>query len=88
MKKKRTPVEPPPPNVEWYTVEELAARWRVSPPTVLRYIASGVPAMKIGRQYRIHISTIEAKENEAKPAPKPSGRVDMSEFETEVDYTG
>lgn len=73
---------------EWLTVAQLAARWNISEPTVLRHIGNGLPAMKLGRLYRIHISAVLAKEEQAtKPTPKPSGTVDMSEFET-ADYLG
>ena len=88
MKKKRTPVESLPPNVEWYTVEELAARWR----------GESTHSAAVYRQRRArdedrntisdsHLYNRGQRER-SEAMPKPSGRVDMSEFETEVDYTG
>lgn len=63
------------PDLEWWTVREAAARWRVSSDTVLRMIDRGdLAARKIGGQWRIHHSAIDQFERSAKPRSAPSSR--------------
>src|SRR5437868_6252264 len=57
-----TPHSPP----EWWTPQEVAAKWRVSDDTILRQIANGkIPAMKVGGRSRIHVSVVMTNEQGA-----------------------
>lgn len=54
---------------EYWTVREVADRWRCSPDTVLRMIGDDtIRAMKLGGAWRIHQSVIEAHERGTKTA--------------------
>jgi excisionase family DNA binding protein len=44
----------------YYTIEEVAARYRVAHMTVRNWIYAGkVPAIKVGKQWRVKKETIE-----------------------------
>lgn len=54
---------------EFMTVTEVAARWRVTAMTVRRHIAAGdLAAVRLGGQYRIRRSAMEAFEQGAQEA--------------------
>lgn len=47
-------------ELEYYTVDELAAMLRVDPRTILRLINIGeLPALKVGRGHRIHKDDVQ-----------------------------
>jgi excisionase family DNA binding protein len=51
------------PDPEVWTVDEIAARWRVSRMTVYRLCHSGdLPALRIGRTFRITNTDLHAYE--------------------------
>jgi excisionase family DNA binding protein len=55
-------------TLEWFTLREIAERWRVSVDSVSRIIDRGdLLARKFGGQWRVHTSAVEAYEQEAKP---------------------
>ena len=52
-------------SLVFYTVEELASKFKVSPHTIYEYIRSGrLPAKRFGRQYQISQHGIESFFNE------------------------
>jgi DNA (cytosine-5)-methyltransferase 1 len=52
---------------EFYTIEEVAKRLRVSTETVRKLIASGsLQSYKVGRQYRIPVQAIDDYLNRSK----------------------
>jgi hypothetical protein len=58
---------PDPATLEWWTLRELAIRWKVSRETLRRQCEAGqLVAMIIGSQYRIHNSVIRQREAAAK----------------------
>jgi hypothetical protein len=76
------------PQVEWWTAQELANRWRLSPSQVCKMCKRGViVAKRMEGVWRIHLSAIEAYEADGKPQPKPQPRrPDLSEFENVPEY--
>lgn len=60
------PPAPRPPAPIWWTVAEVAARWRVSRMTVYRLVHLGeLPARRFGRSYRINAEALAAHERAA-----------------------
>lgn len=64
---------------EFWTVPELARRWRCSPQTVLNMIHEAdesrrLPAMPLRGGFRVHESAVAARENAAMP-PKAKAAV-------------
>lgn len=59
-------------TLEWWTVRECADRWRFSEDSILRWIKSGkLAGKKIGGQFRVHRSAVEAFEGgSVKQPPK------------------
>ena len=50
-------------NQVWWTIGEVAARWRVSADSIHRRIKDGsLPAMRVGGAWRIHQDEIERRE--------------------------
>ena len=74
-------------QIEWLKPEEVAQRWRTTPQTIVREIRSSrLPAMPVGRSYRIHRDIIEQREQEGRivhgKPERPSG------IESIPDYVG
>jgi excisionase family DNA binding protein len=60
-------------TLEWFTVREVANRWRVSADTVLRMIERHeVVAKKFGFKWRIHTTAVESFERSARPRQAPA----------------
>lgn len=52
-------------EIELYTVEEVAKRWRVSKMTVYRLVHKGeLPAMKVGSSFRVYKWAVQQYERE------------------------
>ncbi len=72
---------------EWWTPKELAARWWVSVSTVTRLLeASNLKGKKVGAQWRIHATAIDAYEADGIPKPRETHKVNLSAFENVGDY--
>jgi excisionase family DNA binding protein len=74
---------------EWWTAQELAKRWRLSDSQIRRMCdRKDVVAKKMGDQWRIHVTAIEAYEADGKPQPKPAAakRPDLREFDQVTQY--
>lgn len=58
-------------NDEFYTVDELAFILNVSTQTIRKLIRKGdIPAIKVGRSYRIPYETIQILKNKVLKLPK------------------
>jgi excisionase family DNA binding protein len=45
---------------EFFSIEQVATRWGVNPRTVRRLVKAGhLPAVQIGRQYRISLEAVQ-----------------------------
>jgi excisionase family DNA binding protein len=55
-----------PDTLEWFTLRELALRWRTSVETLRRQCDSGeLTAMRLGHQWRVHESVVKDREGKA-----------------------
>lgn len=75
-------------TLEWWTVREVANRWRKSDESVRRLIERGeLKAMRCGGSYRIHTDTITAYERPSKPPAARKARK-LASDPREVDLIG
>lgn len=59
---------------KFYTCEEIAERYAVKITTVWEWIRRGdLPAVKVGRLYRIRADDLEAFERNSRTVPKAGG---------------
>ena len=58
--------------VEWWTVRECAARWRVSASTVTRWLEAGkLKGKRFGSQWRVSTPAVTAYEADGLPEGRP-----------------
>jgi excisionase family DNA binding protein len=57
---------PPPQPLQFYTLQQLAERWRLHSVTIHRWLRSGkLKAVRFGRDWRISVAEVERVERES-----------------------
>lgn len=66
-------------TIIWFTVREVATRWRCSNDSILRMIhVKAIDAMKLGGAWRIHRDAIQKRERAGRPEPVQARRPRVS----------